>query len=170
MREFGNGWYGPMHGFGHGPGMRGGWRMKRGFVRQIVLNLLSDESMHGYDIINKLEEQSHGYWRPSPGSIYPTLQMLEDEGLIKSTEKSGKKVYSLTDSGKKEIADLGKFKMPWEAKEKDWESYARLRTLVQDVMLKMRQIGFGGSETQKKNLEAELKAFADKIDKIAKSE
>ena len=59
--------------------------------------------MHGYDVIRELEARSGGAWSPSPGSVYPTLQMLEDEGLVTSQEQDGKKVYSLTEDGRKEL-------------------------------------------------------------------
>ncbi len=86
-----------------GPPWAGGRRARKGDVRTALLSLLADRSMHGYDLIRELEERSGGMWRPSPGSIYPTLQMLEDEGLVTSQEQDGKRVYSLTDAGKEEV-------------------------------------------------------------------
>jgi len=68
-----------------------------------LLALLAERPMHGYDIIQELASRSGGAWRPSPGSIYPTLQMLEDEGLVTSEERDGKRVFSLTDPGKAEV-------------------------------------------------------------------
>ncbi len=61
--------------------------------------------MHGYDLIQELEERSGGMWRPSPGSIYPTLQMLEEEGQISGEDQEGKRIYSITDAGRKELAE-----------------------------------------------------------------
>ena len=92
-------------GFGHrGPG-RGPWaRARRGDVRAAILLALADEPMHGYQIMQQLEERSGGAWRPSPGSVYPTLQLLEDQGLIKGEETEGKRVFSLTDAGATEAA------------------------------------------------------------------
>jgi DNA-binding PadR family transcriptional regulator len=69
--------------------------------------------MHGYEMIRELQERSGGAWRPSAGSIYPTLQLLEDEGLVASTEETGKRQYSLTDAGRDEIARRGG-SAPWE--------------------------------------------------------
>src|ERR671937_22863 len=83
---------------GRGPG-RGRHRVRRGDVRSAILALLDDRSMHGYEMITELEERTGGRWRPSAGSIYPTLQLLEDEGLVKDEEVEGKRVYSLTESG-----------------------------------------------------------------------
>ena len=80
-----------------------GRRARRGDVRSAVLAVLAEKPLHGYDVIRDLEERSGGAWSPSPGSIYPTLQMLEDEGLVTWEEQDGKKVYSLTDAGRKEL-------------------------------------------------------------------
>ena len=85
-------------GRGHG---RGRHRVRRGDVRSAILALLDDRPMHGYEMITELEERTGGRWRPSAGSIYPTLQLLEDEGLVTAEEVEGRKVYSLTDAGKK---------------------------------------------------------------------
>jgi DNA-binding PadR family transcriptional regulator len=103
--------HGPGFGPGHGPGFgvpghgRGPWaRAKRGDVRAAILLALADEPMHGYQIMQQLEQRSGGAWRPSPGSVYPTLQLLEDQGLIKGEEAEGKRVFSLTDAGAAEAA------------------------------------------------------------------
>lgn len=79
-------------------------RMGRGDVRAAVLALLAEESMHGYQIIHEIEERSGGSWKPSAGSVYPTLQMLADEGLIRAKESNGRKTYSLTSEGQAEAA------------------------------------------------------------------
>ncbi len=103
--------FGPdMRGFG-GPG---GGRARRGDVRTAVLRLLDEQPMHGYQVIQELSARSGGAWNPSAGSVYPTLQMLEDEGLVTSEESSGKRVYSLTDAGKEEVGKLGSGPAPWE--------------------------------------------------------
>ena len=76
--------------------------MGRGDVRAAVLALLAEQPMHGYQIIHEIEERSGGAWKPSPGSVYPTLQLLADEGLIRAEESNGRKTYSLTDEGRAE--------------------------------------------------------------------
>lgn len=78
-------------------------RMGRGDVRVAILALLAEESMHGYQIIHEIEKRSNGSWKPSPGSVYPTLQLLADEGLIEAHEADGKKTYTLTDKGHDEV-------------------------------------------------------------------
>ena len=91
-------------GRGFGRDFRGPWgrgpRARRGDVRAAILALLADRPMHGYQIIQELESRTGGVWRVSPGSVYPNLQMLEEEGLIISQEVEGKRVYSLTDAGR----------------------------------------------------------------------
>ena len=74
--------------------------MRRGDIRTAVLAILVEEPGHGYDVIQRLEEKTEGAWRPSPGSVYPTLQLLEDEGLVRSVERDGKRVYEITDQGR----------------------------------------------------------------------
>jgi len=74
--------------------------MRRGDIRWALLEALKDGPAHGYELIVRLEERSGGMWRPSPGSVYPTLQMLEDEGLVRSQERESKRVYELTDDGR----------------------------------------------------------------------
>ncbi len=94
--------------FGHG---HGGGRRRRGDIRTAVLAALEEAPAHGYEIIQRFEEKTAGAWRPSAGSIYPTLQLLEDEGLVRSYERDGKKVYELTDEGRtaaeQRVADAG---------------------------------------------------------------
>ena len=81
---------------------RGGWgrgRLRRGEIRPLILATLLTRPMHGYEIIQELEAQSGGRWRPSAGSVYPTLQQLADEGLVTSDEVDGRRTYTLTDEG-----------------------------------------------------------------------
>jgi DNA-binding PadR family transcriptional regulator len=102
-----SGWgFGPWaFGFGcetpqSGPGFK--WRFyDRGDLKFVILRLLKDRAMHGYEVMRALEEESGGWYRASAGSVYPTLQMLEDQGYIASQDQEGKKVYSITDAGRK---------------------------------------------------------------------
>lgn len=92
-------------------GSRRGSSFQRGDLKYILLDLIKDKPRHGYDVIRELEDQSHGLYKPSPGVIYPTLQMLEEMGYISSSDREGKKIYSITEEGlaflakKKDIAD-----------------------------------------------------------------
>ena len=87
-------------------------RMGRGDVRAAVLAILAERPMHGYQIMAEIEERSGGAWKPSPGSVYPTLQLLADEGLILAEESNGRKTYSLTAEGRL-VADAAG-SAPWE--------------------------------------------------------
>ncbi|MEV4503075.1 PadR family transcriptional regulator [Streptomyces klenkii] len=132
---FGPGFGGPPFGggpWGRGRGGHGGGRARRGDVRASILSLLKDRPMHGYEMIREIAERSGGAWKPSPGSVYPTLQMLEDEGLIESASEGGKKLFSLTAEGRTE-AEAGP-DAPWEdaGRGVDWEA-------AQEI----RQAGFG---------------------------
>lgn len=81
-------------------------RVGRGEVRSAVLILLLEQPMHGYQIIREIDARSAGSWKPSAGSVYPTLQLLADEGLITSEEAGGRKTYTLTDDGREAAAAL----------------------------------------------------------------
>jgi len=88
-------------------------RMRRGDVRSAVLRLLHEAPMHGYQIIHEIESRSGGAWKPSPGSVYPTLQLLSDEGLIVSTEADGRRTYALTDAGREVAEAEAASPAPW---------------------------------------------------------
>jgi DNA-binding PadR family transcriptional regulator len=82
------------------------WKIfERGDLKFVILRLISRNPMHGYEVMKALEEESKGYYRPSPGSVYPTLQMLEDEGYVSVEEQGGKKIYTITDEGTAYLAD-----------------------------------------------------------------
>lgn len=107
---------GDFGGGGHHGG--GGRRARRGNVRAAVLALLSEQPMHGYQMIQELSRRSGGAWTPSPGSIYPTLQMLEDEGLVTSRQSpDGKRLFELTEAGRAEASNArgAAGHRPWEA-------------------------------------------------------
>lgn len=89
-----------------------GPRLGRRDIRAAILRLLAEEPMHGYQLIREIETRSKGVWKPTPGSVYPLLQLLVDEGLVRAEETDGKKDYSLTDDGKLDV-DSGD-PAPWE--------------------------------------------------------
>lgn len=89
-------------------------RARRGDTRTAILRVLSESPMHGYQIIQELKQRSGGVWTPSAGSIYPTLQLLADEGLIVAEETSGKKVFSLTEAGRTAVDELAEEPAPWD--------------------------------------------------------
>ena len=103
------GGFGGPFGFGFGPpggGFGGrGPRARRGDVRSALLVLLAEEPRNGYGLMQEIERRSDGVWRPSPGSVYPALQQLEDEGLVRATEHEGRKQFELTDAGRDAAAE-----------------------------------------------------------------
>src|SRR4051812_12548121 len=140
--------FGPGFGFGgHGHRGRGGGR--RPNVRNAVLALLVERPMHGYEMIQELESRTGGIWRPSPGSIYPTLQLLEDEGLIVAEESGGRKRYALTDAGRPE-AEQAAQAAPWQDYGDENVSMAQdYRDAIFGIMNALRQVGFNGSNEQR---------------------
>jgi DNA-binding PadR family transcriptional regulator len=147
-RHRGRGWGGPEHWRGFGPGPFGGRRAGRGDIRAAILALLGEQSMHGYQIIREIGERSEGAWTPSPGSVYPTLQQLTDEGLVRSSETDGKRVYELTDEGRAQ-AESRSGALPWEEAAEDADNdLVALRDLVFQVMAATRQVAHAGSKQQ----------------------
>jgi DNA-binding PadR family transcriptional regulator len=98
---------------GPGRGPRGRGRRRRGDVRLAVLRLLADEPRNGYQLMQIIEERSEGQWRPSPGSMYPTLSQLEDESLIRSTESDGGRRFEITDAGRGALEERTGEPDPW---------------------------------------------------------
>ena len=98
-------------GFGAWAGRRGRrfrWRVfERGDLKFVILRLVAEKPMHGYEVMQALEEESGGWYKASPGSVYPTLQMLEDQGYVVCDEQEGKKVYSITDEGRAFLEENG---------------------------------------------------------------
>jgi DNA-binding PadR family transcriptional regulator len=95
-------------GWGNERGRRFRWRVfERGDLKFVILRLISEKSMHGYEVMQALEEEACGFYKASPGSVYPTLQLLEDEGYVRCREEEGKKVYEITDEGREYLDDHG---------------------------------------------------------------
>jgi DNA-binding PadR family transcriptional regulator len=150
----------PRHHHHHSPhrgGGRGGWggrhgggrRAGRGDIRAAVITLLDEAPMHGYQIIQELVERSHGAWRPSPGSIYPALQLLQDEGLVTAEETDGKRVFTLTDAGREQAAALADGPTPWDAAARgEGSGQAALREVGGQLMGAVIQVGQAGTPAQ----------------------
>lgn len=126
-----------------------GGRARRGDVRAAILSLLNERPMHGYEMIRELESRSGGVWRPSAGSIYPTLQLLEDEGLITGEQSGGKRLFSLTDLGRAEAEKQGTETPPWQEVAEDVSPPAfRLRDAAFQVGAAVLQVARAGNEDQ----------------------
>ena len=131
---------------GHG----GGRRSRRGDVRAAILALLAERPMHGYEMIQEITERSGQFWRPSPGSVYPTLQLLADEGLIASTEGSGgKRRFELTDEGRA-AAEKHAATPPWAEIAQDVDPHdVNLRNAIGQLMGATMQVAHAATENQK---------------------
>jgi len=127
---------------------RGGQRMGRGDVRAAVLALLAERPMHGYQIIQEIEERSGGAWKPSPGSVYPTLQLLADEGLITAEEANGRKTYALTEGGRAEAAAAADRQAPWLASSEREGGFSALPRAGMELAHAAAQVGRTGSPEQ----------------------
>jgi DNA-binding PadR family transcriptional regulator len=139
-------------GFGPGRG-RGGPRARRGDVRAAVLALLADRPMHGYEMIKEIEERSEGAWTPSAGSIYPMLQLLEDEGLIRGEEADGKRRFTLTDEGRKEQDEKSGDVTPWDAVRAGVPTgHLQLRGSIHQLLSAVKAVASGGDEEQQKQV------------------
>jgi DNA-binding PadR family transcriptional regulator len=128
-----------------------GPRAKRGDVRAAALALLADEPMNGYQIIQEIGERSDGVWRPSPGSVYPALQQLEDEGLIVAQpDESGRRSFHLTDEGRAYVGEHpDEVRAPWDAVAGSvGDSAIEMRNLLRQVGMAGYQVLSAGTEAQ----------------------
>ncbi len=127
-----------------------GARASRGDVRAAILVLTAEQPMHGYQIIRELSERSGGVWSPSPGSVYPTLQLLEDEGLVASQEQDGKRVFAVTPEGLAAVEALGEGqRAPWLEVGRGVDAgVVGLRDLVMPLVKAARQVAEIGTPTQ----------------------
>ncbi len=82
---------------------------QKGDLKYVILDLIKDKPRHGYEIIRLMEERSHGFYTPSPGAVYPTLQFLEETGYVEAAQHDGKKIYSITDEGRKFLTERRQF-------------------------------------------------------------
>jgi len=134
------------------PGRRGmrGPRAKRGDVRAAALALLAEEPMNGYQIIQAIADRSDGVWRPSPGSVYPALQQLEDEGLIQAEAAEGRRAYQLTDEGRSYVeAHPEEVRAPWDVVAGSvGDSAIEMRNLIGQVAMAAFQVVSAGTEAQ----------------------
>jgi DNA-binding PadR family transcriptional regulator len=149
-RRYGGPRFGPGFGPGFGPhrfpgprGRRRGRRTARGDIRTAVLALVAEQPRHGYEIIQEIAERTGGAWRPSPGSVYPTLSQLEDEGLVRVEQSEGRRVVHLTDAGTTYVAEhRAELDAVWASVGQDgdddavelWEQLAQLHAATQQVL------------------------------------
>ena len=140
-------------GFGARGGRRGGrGRGRRGDVRAAILKLLAERPMHGYEMIQEIAERTQNLWRPSPGSVYPTLQLLVDEGLLVGRESEGsKKLFELTDEGRAAAEKIET--PPWETIADDVEpGHVNLRSAVSQLIGAVAQGAHAASPEQQERI------------------
>jgi DNA-binding PadR family transcriptional regulator len=149
-------------------GMYGyGWhghRVRRGDISPLILQVLLEKPMHGYEIITKLEEKHHGLWRPSAGSVYPNLQMLEEQGLVVSKEADGKRIYELTADGKKRANNVDAERRDrWDERARMARHFIELKPTFIELMATLRRIA--GEESEQKTNQAKqvLKEALEKL-------
>jgi DNA-binding PadR family transcriptional regulator len=149
---------------GFGPKMREyrggrGPRARRGDVRAAALALLAEQPMNGYQIIQQIGERSGGVWRPSPGSVYPALQQLEDEGLIQAeASEGGRRAYQLTDEGRSYAeAHPDELRAPWDVVAGSAGGVAlEMRQLIGQVAMAAYQVVSAGTDTQARQAKQQL--------------
>ena len=149
--EFGGGGFGGGgFGFGHRGGPRGrGRRARRGDIRTAALLLLAEEPRNGYQIMQEVQERSGGMWSPSPGSVYPALAQLEDEGLIGAEEQDAGRVFVLTDAGRRLVEERGGDRpAPWEQRDLAGGPAPELGRLMREVGFAFMQVMRTGSSGQ----------------------
>jgi len=140
-------WGGPM-GMG-GPFGGGRGRKRRGDVRIALLMLLAEEPRNGYQLMQTIEERSDGNWRPSPGSVYPSLAQLEDEGLVRAIERDGSKLFEITDAGRALVSERPDQTPPWEAADDPGHRAAfELRSQIGQIAVAAIQVAQAGDEQQ----------------------
>jgi DNA-binding PadR family transcriptional regulator len=145
-------------GFGHGGlgagfggfGRRHGGRMRRGGMQAAILALLAEQPMHGYQIIQELAERSGGAWTPGAGSVYPTLEQMEENGLVTGDQQEGKRVYSITDKGRELAEAHAKLhgSAPWDDAAHAAGPHSDLGKSVFALMSAVQQVGKTGTDEQ----------------------
>ena len=150
-RRMGGGPFGGPGGpFGRGGGRGGRGRARRGDVRLALLRLLAEQPANGYQLMQTIEERSGGRWRPSPGSVYPTLAQLEDEGLIKSVEAEGSRRFEITDAGREHLETRAGEPEPWTPADEEGENaITELAPLVIQIGKAAWQVATVGDEAQR---------------------
>lgn len=142
-----------------------GGRRRRGDVRGEVLAALLDGPAHGYEVIRRLEEKSGGFWRPSAGSVYPTLQLLEDSGMVRASEQDGRRTYELTDEGRAE-AEQHASRAAEAGDDPDVRSRIDVREAAVSLIKAAVQVGHVGSADQIERATAALRQARQTLYKI----
>ena len=127
--------------FGRGP------KARRGDVRAAALVLLAEDPRNGYQLMQEIEERSGGRWRPSPGSVYPSLAQLEDERLIRAIERDEAKLFEITDAGRKHLEERHEHTPPWEEEDEPL-TISNLKSQIKQIAMASAQVLHAGNESQ----------------------
>ena len=138
--------------FGRGPFGHRGPKVRRGDVRSAILDVLAVEPMNGYQIIQQIAERSGGAWKPSPGSVYPTVQQLEDEGLVEAHDGEGRRLLRLSEEGRQYVEEhpdeLAATWRPFDEAGEE-EGSGDLKPVIGQVMGAVWQVVVSGTSQQK---------------------
>jgi DNA-binding PadR family transcriptional regulator len=114
-----------------------------------VLLLLDEQPRNGYQLMQAIEERSEGRWRPSPGSVYPALAQLEDQGLVRATELDGARVFEITDAGREHVESRAAAHPPWDGDpDPEGEAFGDIRKLLGQVAVAAMQVTQAGDQNQ----------------------
>ena len=153
-------WVAGLFGLAQGDQSRGP-RVRRGDVRAAILDVLATEPMNGYQLISQITDRTQGAWKPSPGSVYPTLSQLEDEGLVEADEERGRRVLRLTDEGRAYVeANAEELAGVWtpfaEPERAEASDFSALKPEIGQVMSAVWQIVTTGTDQQRRDAIAVL--------------
>ncbi|MCY6991486.1 PadR family transcriptional regulator [Staphylococcus argensis] len=167
----------PHEQFGFGMPRRGRDRFfKKGNLQYVILKMLGDEPKHGYQIIKELEEQFKGFYSPSPGSVYPILQMLEDREFVSTARDGKKKVYKITDEGREFLKDnpeQHEFEERMKAfKNMDFEAMQEMRQQLQGLFKQFMMTGKEALQDDEKKADFEqlIKETQEKLNQFSDKE
>jgi DNA-binding PadR family transcriptional regulator len=123
-------------------------RARRGDVRSAILLLLAEQPRNGYQLMQEIEQRSRGHWRPSPGSVYPALQQLEDEGLVRVETTANGKTFHLTELGQEQAKRSQGESLPWDSQSDEEDAASEIGALIRQVVLAASQVARAGTPAQ----------------------
>jgi DNA-binding PadR family transcriptional regulator len=135
---------------------------QKGDLKYVILDLIKDKPRYGYEIIRILEERSHGFYAPSPGAVYPTLQLLEELGYVTETPQDGKKVYAITEEGRRFLAEREDVAEDIKRNIKEWWS-PEMHREFHEMMREMGSLGSSLGCLSRKTDSEKLRRIRDAI-------
>jgi DNA-binding PadR family transcriptional regulator len=140
-------------------------------MKPTILRILQEKPMHGYEIITKLEEKSHGMWRPSAGSIYPNLQLFEEQDLVTSKLENDKRIYALTDKGKEmAVKAETEHRSRWEEKGDNFKNFKEIKYIIFEIMDILKQLAPQNSDSTNEKVKKILTDTKEKLSSLIDSD